>query len=530
MGLSKKTFLYSIMLAVLMVSLVVGYFAFMLPSLYVDYVKKDNLNSIAAIQEGYMKTKSYKELAVKNPSGTFSVEIPDRGEIIYVAGKFFQMSIEIKDEELKEILDGFRKYGRNPEKWKETEGDYSGEEMMDKWNIIKEKLLADGSKAQEAPVEVKIDTQAAEDIYKEEYGKEYGKIHILSDSLIVYENGISDGNNAYITYLAMGKTEDSLVISILPVMSPEMNDLLPVLTGSLPMIVTLVFFLVLVASGAFSKRIVNPIIRLAGYAEHAKEAGSFRIEPFKSESNDEIGALGKTLNELYEKLQDNLVELEEKNRMLEEENERQEVFLRASSHQLKTPITAALLLVEGMMNEVGKYKNTKEYLPKVKEQLWSMRKIVEDILYLNHCADSLQIEPVSLRELTEEAAAAYRVQAAEKKLSIEIEGMGTVHTDREILKKIIDNLISNAVQYTPEGEKICMSLADNMFRIENYGVLIEEELLPNICKPFVSSDTKQKGKGLGLYVVSYYNRLLGGKLKVENLEKGVLAQLTFPCM
>ena len=45
------------------------------------------------------------------------------------------------------------------------------------------------------------------------------------------------------------------------------------------------------------------------------------------------------------------VELEEKNRELAEENERQEIFLRSSSHQLKTPIAAALLLVDGMLNE-----------------------------------------------------------------------------------------------------------------------------------------------------------------------------------
>ncbi|MBD5542750.1 MAG: HAMP domain-containing histidine kinase [Lachnospiraceae bacterium] len=526
MGLSKKTFLYSIMLAVLMVSLVAGYFALMLPSLYVDYVKKDNLNSITAIQEGYMKTKSYKELTVKNPSSTFSLEIPDRGERIYAASKFFQVSMEIKDEELKEILEAFRKYSNHPEKWKETEGYFSQEELMDIWNVIKKKLLIEGLKTEESMLEVKIDTQADGGIYKEEYGK----LHILSDSLVVYENGVSDGNNVYITYLAMGRTEDSFVISVLPVMSPEMNELFPVLTGSLPMIVALVFFLVLVASRAFSKKIVVPVIRLAGYAEHAKEAGSFPIEPFVPESNDEIGALGRTLNELYEKLRYNLAELEEKNRMLEEENERQEVFLRASSHQLKTPITATLLLVEGMINEVGKYKNTKEYLPEVKKQLWSMRKIVEDILYLNHCANNLQIEPVSLRELTKEAAEAYRVQTSEKRLSMKIEGTGMVHTDKEILKKMMDNLISNAVQYTPEGEKICISLADNTFRIENYGVLIEEALLPNICEPFVSSDRKQKGKGLGLYVVSYYNRLLGGKLQIGNLEKGVAAQLTFPGM
>ncbi len=528
MGLSKKTFLYSIALSVIMVSLVAGYFAFMLPSLYVDHVKKDNLNSIAAIQEGYMKTKSYKELTVKNPSGTFSVEIPDRGDEIYAAGKFFQVSIQIKDEELKEVLEDFRKYTDSPKGWKEMEGGLSENELMNAWNVIKEKLLAEGSGAEDFPLEIKLNTQAAENLYENVYKGEYGKLHILSDSMIVYENGISDGNNVFINYVAMGKTEDSLVISVLPVMSPQMNDLLPVLLGSLPMIVALVFFLVLLASRAFSRRIVNPIIRLAGYAEQAKAAEGFQIAPFVPKSNDEIGALGSTLNELYEKLRQNLLELEEKNRMLEEENKRQEVFLRASSHQLKTPVAAALLLVEGMMNQVGKFKDTQEYLPKVKEQLWSMQKIVEDILYLNHCADNLSIEPVSLKEITEEAAGAYWVQAAEKKLSIEIQGDGRLYTDREIFKKIIDNLISNGVQYTPEGEKICISLSDNTFRVENYGAHIEEELLPDICEPFVSSNTKQKGKGLGLYLVSYYNRLLGGRFRISNQEKGVLAELMFP--
>ena len=52
MGLSKKTFLYSIILASIMVALVVGYFVAMLPSLYVDYVMKENLDSVVEIQHG----------------------------------------------------------------------------------------------------------------------------------------------------------------------------------------------------------------------------------------------------------------------------------------------------------------------------------------------------------------------------------------------------------------------------------------------------------------------------------------------
>lgn len=529
MKLSKKTFLYSILLAVIMVSLVVGYFVWMLPSLYVDYVKKSNLESVVAIQEGYMKTKSYENLTVKNPSGTLTVEIPATGDVLYATGKFFNLSIHIKDEELKGFLEQFRNFSQNSEAWQdsevwqETEKDISDSEVSEYMKEFKEKILSKEFLSKESPVEVKLETKRDDTIYQEANEK----VHMISDSLIVFETSISDGNNAYSTYLAMSKGEDSTIITILTAMSPEMNEILPVVFQSLPMIVAVIFCLVLIASQAFSKNIVAPIISLASYSESAKEAEHFQVEPFFTESKDEIGDLGRTLNELYEKLRDSYLELEEKNHILEEENERQEVFLRASSHQLKTPITAALLLVEGMINEVGKYKNTKDYLPKVKEQLLSMRKIVEDILYLNHCADHLQIEKISLKEITEELVNAYWVQITEKGLLVEIEGSGMVEADREIFKKMLDNLLSNAVAYTPEGEKIHILLQENQVSIKNEGAFIEEALLPNIYEPFVSSDTNKKGKGLGLYVVSYYSRLTGGKVTVENVEGGVLSKLVF---
>ena len=54
MSLSKKTFLYSIVLAVIMVAFVTGYVTLMLPSLYVDYVKRGDLDSAVELQKGYM--------------------------------------------------------------------------------------------------------------------------------------------------------------------------------------------------------------------------------------------------------------------------------------------------------------------------------------------------------------------------------------------------------------------------------------------------------------------------------------------
>ena len=81
--------------------------------------------------------------------------------------------------------------------------------------------------------------------------------------------------------------------------------------------------------------------------------------------------------------------------------------------------------------------------------------------------------------------------------------------------------------YSPPGAKIEIAIKEEGLFVTNYGVRIEEELLPDLYRPFVSSDTKQKGKGLGLYIVAYYGRLLGMETTIENLDNGVKSSLFF---
>lgn len=100
MGLRKKTFLYSVVLAVIMIAFIIGYFVLMLPSLYVDYVMNSNLESVVEIQRGYMEQRSYDHLTVKNPSSVYTMEIPNTGNEVYIAGKFFKLTIIVQDEEL----------------------------------------------------------------------------------------------------------------------------------------------------------------------------------------------------------------------------------------------------------------------------------------------------------------------------------------------------------------------------------------------------------------------------------------------
>lgn len=536
MGLRKKTLLYSIALAVIMTVFVIGYFVLMLPSLYVDYVMDSNLESVKEIQQGYMKERSYDNLTVKNPSSIFTAEVPNMGNKVYFAGKFFKSTITVQDEELQALLDRTREMMGDAgglERLDNADGfwDADGEEFKkfsEQWQDKCRDIFAEQSLfSEDAPISVSMERK--EQNSEQTYRDEYYKVHTGTDDTVVYEGGVSDGNYSYTTYVAIGRTPDAVIITVLPTMTPQMEEITPVVMGSLPMIIAVIFLAVLIASGYFSGKIVTPIIRLAGHAESMGMAERFEADEFAllSDSKDEIGALGRNLHELYGKLRKNYEELERKNGILEEENERQEVFLRASSHQLKTPIAAALLLVEGMINGVGKYKDVKAYLPEVKKQLLSMRKMAEDILNLNYHAENLQREEVAVESLMQEVAGNYAVQAEDKGLQITIDGSCVLFTDREILKKILDNLFSNAVCYTPEHQRIAVEIIPSAFCMINYGVTIEEKLLPNVTEPFVSSDGGGKGKGLGLYVAVYYSRLMGYDLKVDNIENGVRAVLSF---
>lgn len=518
MKLSKKTFCYSISMAAGLMVLIILYFVFMLPSLYVEYVNKDNVESVAEVQKGYMESRSYKDLIVKNPTGCVSIEIPYEGDEIYLAGKAFRITVKIDDADVLAELDKLRIAFMG-------DVDYTSMELPEiDFDLLKEKLVPEQEIMEAYPLSLQIELSESHADMRE--ARE--KIHVISDSIVVYEGGISDEQNQYTTYLAMGKTQDALIFSSLPVMTPQMKEIRPIVLGSMPMIAAVVFLAVLLASQIFSKMIVTPVIRLSQYAQEVEAAKNREIMPLSIREKDEIGQLGRTLNGLYAKLRSQYQELAKKNKRLADENKRQEVFLRASSHQLKTPVSAALLLVEGMIGKIGKYSDTQKYLPQVKQQLLSMRKIIEDILYLNHCAENLTSQPVELQQLLEEVVDNYQIQAERKDLQFHLELVPIIiDTDRDILKKILDNLISNAVAYTPDGQSVDITFDNGCICICNYGAHIEEDILPGIYDPFVSSISGQKGKGLGLYVVSYYTELLGYRITIGNIEGGVMSTLVF---
>lgn len=528
MKLTHKNFLYTAIVTSILTILVLGYFIFMLPSLYVDYMSNENYNAVVKQHKGYLKDGSYKKVTVKNPS-CMTIDIPFSKDYVVITGKAFQITATPTSEDMKKLLIDMKDFVKsNISTIKDSDKSISKdefsaklEEKMTEWkSVIKGQVsLLDN-------LPFSFITQSDSSYYKSNWD-ETTKMHFLSDDTIVMEAGVSDGENHYTNYMGITFNSDHIVISYLPTMTPQMNEITPIVIRSLPMLLSVIILFALVVSYLYSKGIVDPIIRLVKHTEAVKQSGMIANAYLPSKGKDEIALLIQTLNNLYEELNQNYQSLEDKNKELKEKNKSQEVFLRSSSHQLKTPIAAALLLVDGMMNQIGKYQDTKLYLPEVKKQLLSMRKIVEDILYLSRCEERVTPELVNLNLLIARVLSNYQVTLAEGNYNIitDYSDCSQVMTDTNLFSKILDNLILNAIVHSKEGASITITTKPYQIEIHNSNAHIEEELIPNIFEPFVS--TNGKGHGLGLYIVAYYANLLGVNVNICNVIDGVLTKVTF---
>lgn len=472
-GLDRKNRLYSVILAVILLGCLVGYFICMLPSLYVSYRMEQNLKSVEMQHKAYIETGSYDGIKLANPVACFSVKIPDVGDSVFFISQSWQLELRAETPEakagfsqLREFMHRYRE-GDFPEDYSEEQFFEEAKGWLSRW------------KEQPFSLPVQIDLRFSDSM---EYDSDSTKIHLVSDDVVIIEAAVNDGVNIYTNYIAMEDTGDALVFTCLPVVTSDMGEIRPVVLQSIPMLAAVVLLLVLLFSQMYAKGILRPVYH----------------------------------------------ELEKKNQALQEENQRQEIFMRASSHQLKTPLSAALLLLDGMINRVGKYQDTEVYLPKAKEQLLSMRKMVEDILSLNHCRDNIHLQEINVMPLLEGKLQEYRVAVSEKRLQVSCSGDNAViKADEYLLLQILDNLISNAVEYTPKGNRIEILVSPQEISIENFGVTIPEDILPHIFDPFVSGNHERNiaGHGLGLYIAAYYAKQMDFSVSVENRKDSVLTIL-----
>lgn len=302
----------------------------------------------------------------------------------------------------------------------------------------------------------------------------------------------------------------------------------------------LVVILISVIGGLiYSKVISKPLISMNKVAKEMAKLDFTKKCTVKGE--DEIGELSQSLNDLSNNLRISMEELQRANEQLlddiakerEIEKKRRE-FIATISHELKTPITILKGQIEGMLSNIGIYKDRDKYLKRNLEVLNDMEYMVKETLEISKLESQgfkPRKEQVSLSKIVEECI--YNISFIAKRKNIFIDKNINedlfVHGDSKLLKKVVNNIINNAINHSPESEKVYANLHEEkdeiVLKVENTGIYIEENELKEIFKPFYriekSRNRKSGGSGLGLYIVKMILDAHNGKYSISNNEKGV---------
>ena len=268
------------------------------------------------------------------------------------------------------------------------------------------------------------------------------------------------------------------------------------------------FVISFIFSFLFSKGLTSPILSIAKTVKEMTELNT--NAKIKITSTDEIGFLANDINQLYRSLISTIQHLEiEKENVSKAEQEKLD-FLRIASHELKTPVTELNATLENMILGIGEYADYDVYLPKCKEVVEQLGKMIKDILSMSrlHLDGANDCEQdISLKKVISEMCELFKLIAETKAIqfAVMLENDISLHISEQLLKKALSNILLNAVNYTEAGKNITVSISGQSLSVINECNPIPPEHLKHIFEPFYRTDYSRNhdtgGNGLGLYIV-----------------------------
>jgi signal transduction histidine kinase len=286
-----------------------------------------------------------------------------------------------------------------------------------------------------------------------------------------------------------------------------------VIVSLLPISIILCVVIAVVFSLLYARAMTRPIRAISD--ETHRMTLLERSARCKIKSKDEFGELAANVNGLYENLLSTIDNLEAELKKVSATEQAKTDFLRAASHELKTPVTAMSIIMDNMILKVGKYKNYEQWLPKCQELVDRLSGMLREILDTSHLNDGKEARTTeSIEKICAEIIEPYMMIARAKGLSLYIDWSAafTVTVPQKLLGKALSNIFSNAVQYTAPGERLAVYCRGRSLFVENECKPVPKDQLPLLYEPFYRPDESRNrdtgGNGLGLYITDTVLRLL----------------------
>jgi PAS domain S-box-containing protein len=258
--------------------------------------------------------------------------------------------------------------------------------------------------------------------------------------------------------------------------------------------------------------------------------------------------LEKKVRERTQVLQEALLELENSKEQLsqaleaeKELNDMKSRFVTMASHEFRTPLSAILSSVSLIGKYTAKEDNEKrqKHVQRIKSSVTNMTLILNDFLSAERLQEGkiiAKLEAVSLPGITQEVINDVQgVLKPGQKIEHAHEGDETASLDKQMVRNILLNLISNAIKFSGEDKKIKVltrvSPKESLIEITDQGIGISKEDQGHLFDRFfrAKNATNIQGTGLGLNIVAKYLEMLNGKIEFSSvLNEGTTFTVTIP--
>ena len=325
--------------------------------------------------------------------------------------------------------------------------------------------------------------------------------------------GGRDGYRAFARHFSSdGNTYTLVILQSLH----QQQEMLEGVASTFAWVIPIAIVLASVGGYFLARKSLAPVVAMSRQAGRIGAANLHERLAVQNE-RDELGHLAQSFNSLLDRLGESF--------------ERQRRFMADASHELRTPV--AILRGEAEVALSQQARSPEEYresLGVLHHEAERLTHIVEDLFTLTR-ADAgqypLQPRDFYLDELVAECVHSARTLALAKKLSLNFEepSESTIHADESLLRRMILNLLDNAIKYSPEGGQVtvtCHRAGDEyVLSVADTGAGIPADLQPRIFERFFRADKARSraendggGAGLGLSISRWIAEAHHGRLEL----------------
>lgn len=397
---------------------------------------------------------------------------------------------------------------------------------------------------------------------KKDHKKRFDDIIDMSGTSLVENRTIISSNDKYTLqkvyderlgdyYLEIWGTLDNGYSIILRTPIQGIKDNVNISTTLIKYVGGAILIVGIISAFVVSTYITRPIKQLSDIAERMSEM-DFDVM-YEGSDKGEIGLLGKSMNNMSEKLEHNIAELKKANLELKKDIDKKEKleimrtdFLSNVSHELKTPIALIQGYAEGLKEGITDDPESMGfYCDVIMDEANKMNTMVKRLLTLNQIEfgnDEPDMERFNINELIASVVDANAIRAGQKNMSIVFNNRNEqnfVWADEYKTEEVLTNYISNALNHCDGKQAIEVRTSKSedgatlTVTVYNSGRNIAEEDLERIWEKFYKTDKARTreygGNGIGLSIVKAIMESMGQEYGVRNVSDGVEFWFTLDC-